>query len=156
MFDVQSGPAVGRRRDLRKIDVAHRYVMHRVLHAVREQLAGAEFQGTCDLTWNDKKCSGNSLRVARSHLLYHGTLLYDFDLPLIARCLRVAPRQPEYRQGRDHQEFVTNVPVDPNRFAKDLCSSFKAEEQADASSLLERVAELRKDRYDDPGWHYRH
>ena len=55
------------RGDLRKIDLAHRYVMHRVLDALRKQLAEAEFNGTCDLTWNDQKCSGNSLRVARSH-----------------------------------------------------------------------------------------
>ena len=26
------------------------------------------------------KFSGNSLRVRRTHLLYHGTLLYDFSL----------------------------------------------------------------------------
>ena len=37
-----------------------------------------------------RKFSGNSLRVKRTHLLYHGTLLYDFDLSLIAKCLRTA------------------------------------------------------------------
>src|SRR5258706_12613484 len=34
-----------------------------------------------------RKFSGNSLRVKRTHLLYHGTLLYAFDLGLIEKCL---------------------------------------------------------------------
>lgn len=147
---------VDSRGDLRKIDLAHRYVMRRVLGALRRQLVGAEFNGTCDLTWNDQKCSGNSLRVARSHLLYHGTLLYDFELPLIGRCLKVAPRQPEYRQGRDHHDFVANAPIDASRFAADLCSAFEAQQQSDACSLGPHVEELRESRYDNLGWHFRH
>src|SRR4051794_4007835 len=41
-----------------------------------------------------RKFSGNSLRMKRSHLLYHGTLLYNFDLGLIEKCLCMPPRQP--------------------------------------------------------------
>jgi lipoate-protein ligase A len=96
------------------------------------------------------------LRVARRHLLYHGTLLYDFDLSLIARCLKVAPRQPDYRQGRDHHQFVTNVPVDVSRFADDLCSRFHVQCQEDSAPLRSRVSELRRLRYDDQRWHHRH
>jgi lipoate-protein ligase A len=58
-----------------------------------------------------KKVSGNSLRCKRRALLYHGTLLFDYPLDQIAACLRVAPRQPEYRAGRNHLDFVTNVPA---------------------------------------------
>jgi lipoate-protein ligase A len=141
---------------LRRIDVAHQYVMGRVLKALRCQLDEAEFQGTCDLTWRNRKCSGNSLRVARDHLLYHGTLLYDFDLPLIGRCLKVAPRQPDYRRGRDHHDFVTNVAIDVARFATDLCRAFEVVDRADAVSFASRMAELRRQRYDDHRWHFRH
>lgn len=144
------------REELRKIDLAHRYVMKRVLNTLRKQVAEADLNGTCDLTWKDRKCSGNSLRVARNHLLYHGTLLYDFELSVIARCLKVAPRQPEYRRGRDHEQFVTNVEVDSSRFAVDLCVEFSAERAASASSLMPQVSELRKKRYDDSAWNFRH
>jgi lipoate-protein ligase A len=58
-----------------------------------------------------KKFSGNSLRVKRTHFLYHGTLLYDFDLSLIEACLRTPPRQPAYRGQRSHLDFVTNLPL---------------------------------------------
>ena len=58
-----------------------------------------------------QKFSGNSLRAKRSHFLYHGTLLYNFDLSLIASCLLTPPRQPDYREARDHLDFVMNVPL---------------------------------------------
>lgn len=145
-----------RRDALRRIDVAHQYVMTRVLQALRRQVPDAQFQGTCDLTWQNRKCSGNSLRIARRHLLYHGTILYDFDLSWIGRCLKEAPRQPEYRQGRDHLSFTGNVPIDPQDFAADLGAIFGAEGRTDAESFRARISQLRQQRYDDPAWHFRH
>jgi lipoate-protein ligase A len=65
-----------------------------------------------------RKFSGNSMRAKRTHLLYHGTLLYDFDLRLIESCLRMPPREPEYRRGRSHFEFVMNLPVTREALAK--------------------------------------
>ena len=58
------------------------YVMQRVLAALQQQIPEVAFQGTCDLTWQNRKFSGNSLRIARGHLLYHGTMLYRVDLDL--------------------------------------------------------------------------
>ena len=141
---------------LRRIDVAHRYVMTRVLKAVRRQLPDAEQQGTCDLTWQNRKCSGNSLRITRQNLLYHGTILYEFDLDLISRILKVAPRQPEYRQGRDHDSFVTNVPIAPERLIDDLCEVFQVSGEQDVDVWSSRIRELRRDRYDRDSWHFRH
>ena len=45
------------------------------------------------------------------HLLYHGTVLYDFNLELIDECLTMPPRVPDYRASRDHRDFVTNLPL---------------------------------------------
>ena len=56
-----------------------------------------------------QKISGNSLRRTRQLVLYHGTLLVDFDLALIGQCLRTPPRRPAYRHDRPHGEFVTNL-----------------------------------------------
>ncbi len=141
---------------LRKIDAAHDHVMTRVLAALHQQLAEPRLQGICDVTWKDRKCSGNSLRVTRDTLLYHGTILYDFDVDLIARCLKTAPRQPKYRAGRDHASFITNVPIDARQFSSDLCRQFHASDEADAKSWQAPVRQLRRDRYDDPAWHFRH
>ncbi|QDT01782.1 putative lipoate-protein ligase A [Rubripirellula lacrimiformis] len=142
--------------ELQKIDAAHDHVMAQVLRATQKQLPDATLQGICDLTWNNRKCSGNSLRIARRHLLYHGTVLHDFDLQLLSRCLVHAPRQPDYRQGRDHGSFVTNVPVDPDRFATDLVHQFEVDDSVDVTLWSDRVERLRQQRYDLSAWHLRH
>lgn len=140
---------------LRKIDAAHQYVMTRVLAAVQRQVPSATLQGICDLTWRDRKCSGNSLRVTRDRILYHGTVLYDFDLTMLSRCLLQAPRQPDYRGGRDHDAFVTNVPLNPTKLSEDLVDTFEVSDRLDAASLQMDVLKLRKHRYDLQQWHYR-
>ncbi len=151
---------------LRKIDVAHDYVMQRVLAAVQTQLPDADRAGTCDLIWNTRKFSGNSLRVARHHLLYHGTLLLDADLDLIAECLAFAPRQPEYRRGRDHRDFICNVGLDEPSLVDSLARQFgvdglssiggSGEEDTTVAEKIEAIAdELMRTRYSDPGWHER-
>ena len=110
------------RPELRDLTKAHAFVMRRICAAAQPLLAASEsageavqVQGICDLTFAGKKCSGNSLRVTRDHLLYHGTLLVDFDLELLSACLRTPPRQPAYRQQREHRRFVTNLPWDRQR-----------------------------------------
>jgi lipoate-protein ligase A len=148
--------SLSRQSDLQKIDVAHRHVMGRVLQAVQRQVPAVDFQGTCDLTWNHRKCSGNSLRVSRNHLLYHGTVLYGADLDSIARCLTKAPRQPQYRAGRDHRNFITNIPTDPVRLAADIASVFEAQVDHGCPLPRDRMLQLRRDRYDCPAWHLRH
>lgn len=149
-----------RRPELRKIDAAHRFVMQRVLAAIQSQIPAARFQGTSDLTWQNQKFSGNSLRIARQHLLYHGTVLYQADLDLISRCLLHAPRQPQYRDGRDHRSFVTNIPVAADQLTADLVLHFQAEpavSRGETPAKLESaMRQLRRDRYDDPAWHFRH
>lgn len=106
------------RPELKDITHTHRFVLDRIIAAINISCAAVERAGTSDLVLagsaNEKslkKFSGNSLRVKRTHFLYHGTLLYDFDLSLISSCLRTPPRQPEYRDARPHQEFVANLPL---------------------------------------------
>ena len=167
--------------ELRKIDSAHQFVMSRLLAAVQDQLPTAGMQGICDLTLEDRKFSGNALRLTRNHVLYHGTLLVDADLQLVQQCLDFAPRQPDYRQGRDHQAFITNAPlsIDPLRrsmqqqFGLSISevdfgnvpaiyhSSQQAFEPASSAErvsaeVVERAIELAESRYRDPSWSARH
>jgi len=99
------------RADLRMIDRAHRFVLGEMRQAFQRMAIAAEFLGQSDLTIGQLKFSGNSMRCKRTHFLYHGTLLYDFDLSLIPKTLKPPPRQPEYRQDRAHIDFVTNLNV---------------------------------------------
>ncbi len=98
------------RDHLGSVDQAHRLVLGRVREALRETKLPVEISGTSDLTLQGKKFSGNSLRCKRGAILYHGTLLYNGSLEQIGRCLKMPPRQPDYRDQRLHTDFLVNLP----------------------------------------------
>jgi lipoate---protein ligase len=99
----------------RMLDVAHAQVMSRIQLAVQNTLTGllrnqvVDLQGTCDLTLNDRKFSGNALRCKRHWMLYHGTIMLTMPLPWISTYLLEPLRQPEYRNKRPHELFLTNL-----------------------------------------------
>lgn len=120
-----------RRPELRMIDLAHRCVLETLLAGLRPLVDGLSRQGTSDLVWQGRKFSGNSLRCKRRALLYHGTLLYDFPLESLGELLRAPPREPAYRRGRAHGEFVTNLPLSSAALRAALRSAWQAEEPVD-------------------------
>ena len=98
-----------RRPELQMVDMAHEFVMQQMVAAFKPIVPQLTHAGTCDLVIEGRKVSGNSLRVRRDWLLYHGTLLLDMDLENIDRYLNHPPREPEYRQHRPHHDFVANI-----------------------------------------------
>lgn len=140
------------RPELRILDEAHRFVLGRLQQAIAPLVPDVTFQGTSDLTWRGKKFSGNSLRCKRSHLLYHGTILYDFPLEKVARYLSPPPREPEYRAGRRHQEFLTNLPSSGKDLHRAIAASFCVKESLSAWPH-QRTERLMEDRYGLPDWH---
>lgn len=131
--------------ELRAVDLAHRYVLGRTAAAVRPLVANVAQRGTSDLAWGEQKFSGNSLRCRREAMLYHGTLLYDFPLDLIAAVLRTAPRQPEYRGGRDHRAFVANLPTTAAALRAKLTESFAARDTADEQVVAQLTAAAQRE-----------
>lgn len=123
------------RPELRRLDVVHQFVMGRLAAQIEPLLGGIEVRGTCDLTWQNRKFSGNSLRVTRDHVLYHGTLLYAADLDLLAACLKTPPRRPDYREDREHAAFVTNVPLTAEQLREAAAKAFAAELPRESDSL---------------------
>jgi lipoate-protein ligase A len=117
-----------RRPHLRAIDEAHRFVLGKMQAALSRLLSGIAPQGTSDLALTDRKFSGNSLRVKREHVLYHGTLLYDFPLHLVGELLSAPPRQPDYRRSRSHATFLTNLPVRREELLQALMDAWRARE----------------------------
>lgn len=66
-----------------------------------------------DLVVDSRKVAGLALRRVRGALLLHGTILVGADLALIDRALRHPVREPVYRSGRPHREFLANLaPLD--------------------------------------------
>lgn len=113
---------------LRMLDEAHRFVLGKLVSALRPLMPAVEHRGTSDLTVDQWKFSGNSVRCKREHFLYHGTLLYRFPLDLIDTCLAMPPREPDYRQGRKHHAFVVNLPVPAPAIRQALADAWEAHE----------------------------
>ncbi len=139
---------------LRAIDSAHAFVLGTLAAALRRHGLAAEQCGISDLAIGGLKFSGNSMRVRRSHLLYHGTLLYDFPLPLIASCLTFPPRQPDYRAGRPHEAFVTNLPVPADQLRSIVKSAWPLSGAA-AEPPVWRMAALVDTKYSRSQWNDR-
>ncbi len=70
---------------------------------------GVAMRGTSDLCLGDRKVAGSSLRLAGGSVLFQVSVLVDPDLGLLDRYLRHPSREPEYRAGRSHREFVTSL-----------------------------------------------
>lgn len=67
---------------------------------------GARCNGISDLVINDRKMGGSCLYRSRDILFYSATLLVAPDLRKIDRYLKHPPREPDYRAGRVHREFL--------------------------------------------------
>jgi len=119
-----------KRPHLRSLDLAHREVMGTVAGALQTIDSRVTHRGVSDLTFDDRKCAGNSVRCKREHLLYHGAILYDLPLELIGDLLLPdPPRQPEYRKGRSHLDFVANLPTNETDLKAALATAWQADEQ---------------------------
>lgn len=151
------------RPELKDISRAHSFVLGQltktigpvVSHAGTVACAGTSdlvLEGGADVA-SARKFSGNSLRMKRTHLLYHGTLLYNFDLSLIEKCLRTPPRQPEYRQRRDHSEFVVNLPTRRQQLVDAVASAFPKARGLDQVPMS-RIEELVAERFGNDDWNY--
>lgn len=66
-------------------------------------------EGTSDVAVGGRKISGNAQAWRWKALLVHGTLLVDFDYDLAEKVLRYPPREPAYRSGRTHREFMVTL-----------------------------------------------
>lgn len=71
-------------------------------------IAGVQ-RGTSDVAVGDRKISGNALARRWKAQLVHGTLLVDFDFDLADQVLKYPPREPDYRHGRSHREFLVTL-----------------------------------------------
>ncbi len=67
---------------------------------------GVAGRGVSDLVLGDRKVGGSCIYRTRGLLYYSTTLLVAPDLAMVERCLPHPPREPAYRAGRSHREFM--------------------------------------------------
>mgnify|MGYP003964705837 FL=1 len=110
-----------------------------------------QIQGFSDLVYQNRKVSGNSLRRTCSHLLYHGTLLCQFDLEKISRYLTIPPRKPDYRNDRPHLDFVANIDCNVEQLKQTLIQHW-APHAKNGNIPQQQLNELIDSKYQDPHW----
>jgi lipoate-protein ligase A len=69
-------------------------------------IEGVGREGHSDLVLGDRKVGGACIYRTRDLLCYSTTLLVAPRIDLMERYLKHPPREPEYRRGRRHSEFV--------------------------------------------------
>ncbi|MEX1039891.1 MAG: lipoate--protein ligase family protein [Pirellulaceae bacterium] len=141
---------------LRQLDLCHQFVMTKLRSAATAAISPLEspqidLQGICDLTLAGRKFSGNSLRCRRTHFLYHGTVLYDYDLTLIGDLLGTPTRMPDYRENRDHADFVTNFPSTAAKLRDAIIHAWDATEPVTDWPQAE-VQRLVQEKYTQDAW----
>jgi lipoate---protein ligase len=70
---------------------------------------GAVRRGISDICLGDRKVAGSSLRLMREAVLFQVSVLVDVELALIDRYLPQPSREPTYRAGRNHGQFLTTL-----------------------------------------------
>ena len=72
-------------------------------------VTGLGSKGISDITIGNRKILGSSMRKVGSKLVYHAVLNVSQDPLLFGRYLCHPRREPDYRAGRRHDEFVTSI-----------------------------------------------
>lgn len=157
------------RPEVKDIRRAHTFVLSRVADSINvamREVGRVSIAGTSDLVFAPaaatlayqaqepkqlQKFSGNSLRARRTHVVYHGTLLYNFALPLMECVLLSPPRQPEYRAQRSHGEFVMNLPIGRTALLGALDRAWPTVGEV-TDWPLERMQQLVADRFGRDAW----
>jgi lipoate-protein ligase A len=121
----------------RSISTANQYVMERIRAGIQtangNRQSAISIQGHTDLAIitphalrpTALKFSGNAQRRRKNHLLFHGTLLLSFNLPLISELLNMPSLQPDYRNDRKHEQFIANLNLSADRVKNAIAAEWQ-------------------------------
>jgi lipoate-protein ligase A len=145
---TEAGPLAG-------ISGTNSFVLGKIQAALAPLLKNPPvLRGSSDLCLGALKFSGNAQRRKRTHLLFHGTLLLDFDLRLISELLPMPSKQPDYRGSREHADFLTNLPLAVPVLKKELLRVWDAGMPFQPPPT-EHIRRLVAEKYSQTAWNLR-
>jgi len=132
-------------RDVRELQVA---VLEELAALVRPFEPRLQVVASGDWAIEGRKCAGSAQRRMKTHVLVHLSLLNRMPLAEVSRFLAEPGRRPEYRAGRSHEAFLTNLGIDPERLACLLrnapaTSELRAKIPENVEKLADRLADER-------------
>lgn len=90
-----------------------------IVKALQELGLDAYTSGRNDILIDEKKISGTAMSLYKDSLLFHGTLLFDSDLSVLAEALRVNPLKIQSKSSKSVRSRVTNISAYLNEKQKD-------------------------------------
>ncbi len=73
------------------------------------KIEGIAPRGISDLSIWDRKIMGSSMSFSQGELFYHAVLNVEERGELISRYLKHPSKEPQYREGRTHCDFITSL-----------------------------------------------
>jgi len=141
--------------ELHNITATNSFVLKRHCAALAAMLrAPVEIQGHTDLAIGGLKFSGNSQRRKKQFLLFHGSFLLDLDIEMVEQALRFPSRQPDYRLGRSHSDFLMNLKVPSTLIKSALRKSWNAT-QSLPQIPAPVIALLEREKYSRAEWNHK-
>jgi lipoate-protein ligase A len=139
---------------LAAVDCAQRFVLERLAAALSTAEEAVTVLGSGDLTLGNRKFAGSAQRRLRHWFLVHCTILYEFPLRRISRYLAMPPRQPAYRQGRPHDEFLRNLKLPRRLIHQSICSAWSASRELSPTTDVphQLVQTLLAERFANKAW----
>lgn len=135
-----------------------------IISALQKFGVNAEITGRNDMTVEGKKFSGNSQYYKRGRIMHHGTILFDSDLTVLSKALKVKPDKYRSKGMKSVRSRVTNLkPYLPQydtidtfwaALRDELIEKFDAVPYAPSKSELEEIQSLRDSFYSTWEWNY--
>lgn len=132
---------------------SNEFIMRRNAKALSSLLPQpAEIRGHTDLTFENRKFSGNAQRRKSGYLLFHGCFLLRMDIDMIMKTLAFPARKPDYRAERSHKDFLLNLPLSPDLIKRSLAEEWQATEPWPRGFLAAETAKLSAEKYSSTAW----
>jgi lipoate---protein ligase len=140
------------------ISSANRFIMERNRAALESATPNPHpaiaVRGHTDLVLGNKKFSGNSQRRRKNFLLFHGTILLNFNLARVGECLRMPSKQPDYRESRGHGVFLTNLNLPGAEVKTALAKIWRANDEL-KNPPLRQISALAREKYSTREWNFK-
>lgn len=140
--------------ELRAVESAQSFVLERIARALRACGPDVELLGSGDLTIGRRKFCGSAQRRLRRSVLVHTTVCDRLRLDAISLYTHTPRRQPAYREGRSHEDFVTNLGIGRNSIVGAFRGAWLPPGAVPEIAVIPegRVESLLASKFADPGW----
>lgn len=133
-----------------------------VVRALRRLGVEAVISGRNDITVDGKKFSGNAQYIREGRIMHHGTILFDSDLSIVQKSLRVSAEKIAGKGVASVRARVTNLkPLLPEGTTLDEFRSLLLHEMTEGTGAQEavfspedekKIEERKRNRYDKWEW----